>query len=164
MYVKRGAFTLIELMIVVAIVAFLATIAVPQYFKYLAKAKQTEVLVNLASLHTAQQAYFAQNGRYTNVLWGNDGIGWRPEGYKPGRPSSEQKNYYSYGFYSSEAKEGIHYFVGKLNVSLDKLIGSFAEEGRFMAKAAGDIAGKGNIDVWSVDHERSITNIEKGIE
>ena len=52
---KQKGFTLIELMIVVAIVAFLAAISIPNYFRYLAKAQQTEVALNLAALHAAQQ-------------------------------------------------------------------------------------------------------------
>lgn len=156
------AFTLIELMIVVAIVALLVTIAVPQYFKYLAKAKQTEVMVNLASLHTAQQAYFAQNGRYTNVLWGEGGIGWRPEGYKPG--AKEQKCFYTYGFNFSGAQEGVHYFTGKLQAAATNLGQTSASKDGFVAGAAADVQGKGVIDVWSVDQTRSIINVVKGIE
>ena len=59
---KKYGFTLIELMIVVAIIVFLAVLAVPQLFHYKAKAYQAEVAMNLASLHTAQQVYFAQHG------------------------------------------------------------------------------------------------------
>jgi len=77
-------------MIVVAIIAFLATISVPKYFNYFAKARQAEVAVTLASLHTAQQAHYAQHGTYSNVLWGENGIGWRPEGYKGG---GKQENF-----------------------------------------------------------------------
>lgn len=159
---KLRAFTLIELMIVVAIVGLLVTIAVPQYFKYLAKAKQTEVMVNLASLHTAQQAYFASNGRYTNVLWGEDSLGWRPEGYTPG--SKEQKFYYTYGFNFSGAQEGVHYFTGKLQAAASHLGSTSATREGFVIGAAGDVQGKGTVDVWSVDQSRNIVNVVKGIE
>ena len=50
----RG-FTLIELMIVVAIIAFLSIIAVPNFFKFLAKAKRSEAYMNLSSIYTAQK-------------------------------------------------------------------------------------------------------------
>lgn len=148
-------------MIVIAIIAFLARIAVSQYFRYLAKAKQTEVMVNLASLHTAQQAFFAQNGRYSTILWGEEGIGWRPEGYKE---SGDQQSFnYTYGFYFSGAQEGKHYFVGKLKTPAEKLGSSSAQDDKFTAMAAGDIEGKGKVDVWSVDQDRTITNVEKGL-
>ena len=71
---KHSGFSLIELMIVVAIIAFLASIAIPKYFKYYAKARQAEVSVLLASLHTAQQAYWAEHGEYKTELAGPNGI------------------------------------------------------------------------------------------
>src|SRR3989304_2881979 len=101
---KSHAFTLIELMIVVVIIAFLAALAVPHYFEYQAKARQAEVAVNLASLHTAQQAYFAEHGQYSTVLWGEGGIGWKPEGYKGG--GKLENFFYTYGFNVPGAQEG----------------------------------------------------------
>ena len=65
---NNQAFSLIELMIVVAIIIFLAVISVPQYFKYQAKARQAEVAVNLASLHTAMQSYFIEDGNIPYLL------------------------------------------------------------------------------------------------
>jgi len=158
---KSSAFTLIELMIVVAIVAFLAAISAPQYFKYLAKARQTEVVVNLASLHTAQQAYFAQYGRYTQVLLGENGLGWKPEGYKGG--GQHENFYYTYGFNFPGAQEGVHYFTGKLNTSKEELGETTVTEDGFLVKAAGMLA-RGKTDVWMVNESRQIENIQNGID
>ena len=159
---KNKAFTLIELMIVVAIVAFLAAISVPQYFKYLARARQAEVSMNLASLHTAQQTYYAQNGRYNMVLSGEDGIGWTPAGYKGG--GQDESFYYTYGFNFPGAQEGVHYFTGKLGIEQEALGETYAKGNGFLAKAAGDVMGKGDIDVWQIDETRTIKNIKKGIK
>lgn len=158
---KSSAFTLIELMIVVAIVAFLAVLSVPQYFKYLSKARQTEVVINLASLHTAQQAYHAQHGHYTQVLSGENSLGWKPEGYKGG--GKQENFYYTYGFNFPGAQEGIHFFTGKLNTPSADLGESHISEDGFVAKAAGKIA-RDKIDVWSVNESRQIENVQNGID
>jgi len=158
---RQKAFTLIELMIVVAIIAFLATVAIPQYFTYQAKARQAEVSVILASLHTAQQAYFAEHGEYTNVLNGENGLGWKPEGYSGG--GKGENFYYTYGFYFPGAQEGVHYFTGKLETSAESMGSCSAEKDGFTAKAAGDILGKKNIDIWQINESRKIENIRNGL-
>ena len=58
---SQKAFSLIELMIVVVIIGILSTVAVPQYQKFQAKAKQSEAKANLAALHTCEKIFF-QNG------------------------------------------------------------------------------------------------------
>ena len=101
MFIKSG-FSLIELMIVIAIVAFLAMIAVPSYTRYLAKAKRAEAYMQLSSIYAAQKAYWAENGKYSTQLSGQGGLGWRPEGYNGG--GEGERFYYTYGFGGSEGK------------------------------------------------------------
>ena len=63
-------FTLIELMIVVAIIGILAAIAIPNFLKYQCKAKQSEAKTNLGSLRVAQEAYFAEYDKYKQATTG----------------------------------------------------------------------------------------------
>src|SRR5512145_1528413 len=68
---KKG-FTLIELMIVVAIIGILAAIAIPNFLRFQAKSKQSEAKTNLGGIFTAQTAYFGENnlyGSFANIAW-----------------------------------------------------------------------------------------------
>jgi type IV pilus assembly protein PilA len=60
---KKG-FTLIELMIVVAIIGILAAIAIPNFMTYQCKAKQSEARRVLGAIRTAQEAYYAEKSTY----------------------------------------------------------------------------------------------------
>src|SRR5712692_5685716 len=68
MAVKRTGFTLIELMIVVAIIGILAAIAIPSFAKFQARSKQGEVKANLKSLFTAQRSYYQEKDKYIELI------------------------------------------------------------------------------------------------
>jgi type IV pilus assembly protein PilA len=63
---KKG-FTLIELMIVVAIIGILAAIAIPAYGNYTRKAKVTEVTNAMGAVGNALLEYFQDQGTYPNL-------------------------------------------------------------------------------------------------
>jgi type IV pilus assembly protein PilA len=67
--VQKG-FTLIELMIVVAIIGILAAIAIPAYQDYTIRAQVTEGLNLAAPVKTAIAEYYAQNGTWPSALIG----------------------------------------------------------------------------------------------
>src|SRR5262245_63251640 len=56
----QKGFTLIELMIVVAIIGILAAIAIPNFLAYQARAKQSEAKTNLGGIYTSQIGYFGE--------------------------------------------------------------------------------------------------------
>ncbi|MGD9900702.1 MAG: type IV pilin protein [Calditrichaceae bacterium] len=74
---NEKGFTLIELMIVVAIIGILAAIAIPNFMNYQCKAQQSEAKANLGNIRTAQEAYFAEHNLYSNS---KDNIGFAVKG------------------------------------------------------------------------------------
>nr|AFX67130.1 pilin [Myxococcus sp. 152-2] len=73
---RNRGFTLIELMIVVAIIGILAAIAIPNFIKFQARSKQSEAKTNLKALFTAQKSFFSEKDRYSNFA---NEIGFSPE-------------------------------------------------------------------------------------
>jgi len=63
---KNEGFTLIELMIVIAIIGILAAIAIPQFAAYRARSFNAAAQADLRNAATAQEAYFVDNQTYTN--------------------------------------------------------------------------------------------------
>ena len=61
-------FTLIELMITVAILAILAAVAIPQYSNYINRAKQADAIIGLKAAQMAQEQYFSENNAYSGTI------------------------------------------------------------------------------------------------
>jgi type IV pilus assembly protein PilA len=69
-------FTLIELMIVVAIIGILAAIALPAYQTYTTKAKFSEVVVSTSNLKTLVELCAQDRGTVTGCSSNTNGNGW----------------------------------------------------------------------------------------
>ena len=63
----QKGFTLIELMIEVAIIGILAAIAIPNFLTYQMKSRQSEAKVNLGAIKTSEIAFQAERGCYLGI-------------------------------------------------------------------------------------------------
>jgi type IV pilus assembly protein PilA len=71
-----AGFTLIELMIVVAIIGLLAALAIPNFLKFQARSKQAEARSNLKACYTDEKSYYGNQGMYYDEL---SIIGFEPQ-------------------------------------------------------------------------------------
>jgi type IV pilus assembly protein PilA len=62
---RNKGFSLIELMIVVAIIGILASIAIPNFQKFQAKSRQSEAKADLTAIFTSESAFSAEYQSYT---------------------------------------------------------------------------------------------------
>lgn len=146
----RG-FSLLELMIVVAIIVILTIIAVPNYRKFIAKSKRAECYVNLAALATAQEMYHAEHGTYTNKLQGPDSLGFAPMG----------NAVYSYGFAGAPGTNSTVGTGGK-GIAMPS-IAQVTLQG-FVAAAVADIDGDGSPDIITIDQNRVVTIVQDDLK
>lgn len=72
---NQKGFTLIELMIVVAIIAILAAIAIPLYLSYTAKAQGTEAMTLMDGVKSAVASYYNEHGAFPTG-YGSAGLGY----------------------------------------------------------------------------------------
>ncbi|RMG59822.1 MAG: prepilin-type N-terminal cleavage/methylation domain-containing protein [Deltaproteobacteria bacterium] len=145
---KKG-FTLIELMIVVAIIGILAAIAIPNFLKFQAKSKQSEAKTNLKAVYTAETSYFGEFNQYSSF----DDINWEPVG-------SQVRYRYTLGdgndlgntSYSSSAVDWTDDNGGTATPAIA------ADNSAFTAGAYGNIDNDDTPDCWAIDDSNDLDN------
>lgn len=185
---SQAGFSLIELMIVVAIIGVLAAIAVPNFQRFQAKAKQSEAKNNLAALYSAEKAFHSEWSMYDTSF---DAIGFRPEGrmmYIVGFNADRDNATAGIGNYTgvphaannfdssqfcaaagvavceNQAKSGAAAALGSLNAVALGTATANASQGtaaEFIAAAEGFLLEE--IDVWSINQGKAVTNENNGL-
>ncbi|MGZ3726031.1 MAG: type IV pilin protein [Pseudobdellovibrio sp.] len=77
LFTNKKGFSMIELMVVVAIIGVLAAIGIPQYSKFQAKARQSEAKLSLAALFTAEESFRQEWNQFSVTL---NNIGFSVQG------------------------------------------------------------------------------------
>ena len=175
-------FTLVELMIVVAIIGILSAVAIPNYQRYQSRARQSEAKINLSAINTAESAYIVDAGSYSACL---PGIGVTIN------TAAANKRYYTTGFagtipttcgpggnvscmntfYSGTSAAcvpasgaGAAYFSANAKVNAGATIPTTAPGGTlaaitYTAGATGNVSSSSTAnDVWTIDNLGTLVN------
>jgi prepilin-type N-terminal cleavage/methylation domain-containing protein len=130
---RSPGFTLIEMMIVVAIVGILAAIAIPSFSRFQLRTKSAEAKVNINAIRTAETAYVAEFGTYLATSAAPSSYaGTKPAAFVD--PGPVGMNFGTLGW----QPEGLVYFQYAVQVAGEA----------YTIDAAADIDGNGTPQVW----------------
>ncbi|MEK7235921.1 MAG: prepilin-type N-terminal cleavage/methylation domain-containing protein [Nitrospirota bacterium] len=159
---SQKGFTLIELMIVVAIIGILAAIAIPNFLAYQAKAKQSEAKVSLGAIFTSAVAYQAEL-QVPSFLPATSisEIGWAPSG------QPRYSFWYAVGTGSGTPTQFPNTSVATTpcNVTSTPSTGATvaASPTGFTAGAKGNVDNDVTCDEWFINDNRALNNFSNDV-
>jgi prepilin-type N-terminal cleavage/methylation domain-containing protein len=137
----RAGFTLIEIMIVVALIGILSAVAIPGYKNYQARSRRTEAYMNLSAMIRTEDAYYAEHQAYVGMAGGSPpSVPGPPDGaFKRPWTAADEASFSTIGW----SPEGSIYYDYALNVA-----GCTCPAGTCVIAAAyGDVDGDGILAV-----------------
>ena len=171
----QKGFSLIEVMVVVAIIAVLTAMSVSQIDKLIFKARQSEARQNLSSLYLAEKNFYAT---YNTYFAGFEQIGFTPEGRvryrigfsKFGEPKPENLGGHGYVESTAPASKNTQEACKEDNDPCEELnsaktaklngdakVTCDGTDCKFKAEAV-TMKSDGEQDTWSIDQHKMIQN------
>jgi prepilin-type N-terminal cleavage/methylation domain-containing protein len=138
---SRG-FTLIEMMITVAILGILAAVAIPAFSTYQARSRRSEAYANLASIAKVEKAYFSEYSSYVETNLPRPGGGGGLSTLKRPWDAASEADYATIGW----RPEGAVYYDYEVNITAG---GGCPQLDCFTATAYGDADGDTLVSVIS---------------
>ena len=170
-----AGFTLVELMVVVAIIGILSTVAIPNFKKYQAKAKTSEAKLALASVYTAETSFMGDYDTFATCL---QSMGL----------SAPARGYYSFGFAAANSGANANATMAGADGSCTSPVNAFSplttvrvggtyastgdlssagttvDASSFIAGAVGKVSSdNASNDVWTIDENKTLQNRHPGI-
>ena len=143
----RG-FTLVELLVAVAIIGILASMAISNFQKFTVRARQSEAKSNLKSYYIAAKANLAEYGTFVCNT-----CGWLVE-------SGYVYNYYLSSTASGRITDG----SGGCAEAAGGVTAAAQSINVFTASAVGNIDGDSICDGWNIDDSNALTNPSNDVE